>query len=92
MTDALHIFARNVDVDAHNDKLLHSLNKPIISLKAKEKRPHCSKDYVTAEDSRYIGGGGAKEVLLYKGARVMITRNIDVQDRLVNGPGSRNSF
>ena len=49
MTDTLHIFARNVDVDAHNDKILHSLNKPVISLKAKETRPHCLKDYVTSE-------------------------------------------
>ena len=62
-TDALHIFAKNDDVDAHNDKMLRSLNKPIISLTAKEKRPHCLKDYVTSEDPRYTGGV-AKEILL----------------------------
>ena len=84
MSDSLHIFARNVDVDVHNDQMMHSLKRPVISLMAKEKRPACLKSYVTSEDSRYTGGV-AKEIFVCEGARVMITRNIDVQDGLVNG-------
>lgn len=84
MVDSLHIFARNSDVDTHNEKMMHGLNKPILSLNAKEKRPSCLKDYTTSDDSRFTGGV-AKEILLCKGSRVMIIRNIDVQDGLVNG-------
>ena len=32
MSDSLHIFARTVDVDVHNDQMTHSLKRPVISL------------------------------------------------------------
>ena len=85
ISDFLHIFATNIDVDVHNHQMMHSLKRPVISLVAKEKRPACLKSYKTSEDSRYTGGVAKEILLICEGARVMITKNIDVQDGLVNG-------
>ena len=83
-SDVLHIFKLNVDKNAHNSLKMGELNKPILSLKRKEKRPSCLKDYTVSDKSKDTGGL-EKEILICEGCRVMLVRNIDVQDGLVNG-------
>jgi len=50
----------------------------------REKRPASLKDYIVSEKSADTGGI-SKILELSKEARVMIIRNIDVEDGLVNG-------
>ena len=82
--DVLHIFKLNEDKNRHNEVKMYELNKPILTLTAKEIRPLCLKDCMTSDDSRDTGGL-QKEILICEGSRVMVIRNIDVQDGLCNG-------
>ena len=84
--DALHIFPRNRDVDTHNDETLKLLHSDITIIDADDYKQDRSKRMVRQEKP----SGGTKQDLektlkVAVGARVMITRNIDVDDGLVNG-------
>ena len=54
--DVLHIFKLNEGKGNHNAVKLNEMNKPIITLKARERRPSCLRDFETSDDSKDTGG------------------------------------
>ena len=86
--DVLHIFARNQAVDDHNEKAIEQLGTEIFTILAEdytkdsctgEMRPLLSpREHTTRRD---LEGS----ISVAQGARVMVTRNLDVEDGIVNG-------
>ena len=86
--NAMHIWAENAPVHLHNEKMLESLTEPLHRINALDVLPK----YVSASlidkalnRSQSQTGGLAGKLSIKVGARVMITSNIDVADRLSNG-------
>nr|XP_049594586.1 uncharacterized protein LOC125979872 isoform X13 [Syngnathus scovelli] len=83
----LHVFATNKQVDGHNSAMLTLLHKDIVQIDADDYK----KDKRTGRMARQtFPVQGAKSELpdsikVALGARVMLTRNIDVQAGLCNG-------
>ncbi len=87
-SDALHIWAENYPVNEHNQAKLETIQKQLYILKAKDLYPKNVKkqdiDKVLARGrSETCGLDG--EIHIKEGARVMLTRNINLLDRLING-------
>ena len=86
-SDVLHIFATNKQVDSHNSATLARLYSHITKIDADDFR----KDRRTGKMARQAKPfkGGRSELpdstTVAEGARVMLTRNIDVSQGLVNG-------
>ncbi len=84
----LHIFAENAPVDQHNNAHLQHLTTPLYNLKATDQYPaHVSKqdiDKVLAR-GRSETGGLEPVVSVKEKCSVMLTTNIDINDRLING-------
>lgn len=85
--DALHIFATNKEVHGHNTKTIHALHTDIITIDAedysknprtggmkKQKKPIIRKNYNLLDS-----------IEIAVGVCVVITRNLDVEDGVVNG-------
>ena len=87
-SDALHIWAENAPVDEHNHNKLKTIQAPLFTLKAKDQFPkNVNKqdiDRVLAR-RRSERGGLDSEIQIKEGARVMLTTNVNIQDRLING-------
>lgn len=87
-SDALHIWAENIPVDQHNHAKLAQILKPMFTLKATDQYPNNVNkqdiDRVLAR-GRSETGGLDYELHLKETARVMLTANIDISDRLING-------
>ena len=86
--NALHIWAENDPVNEHNNKQLLQLSTPLFVLRATDQYP----SNVTKQDidkvlsrGRSETGGLEFEVKIKEGARVMLTTNINIADRLING-------
>ena len=86
-TDALHIYARNDDVEQHNDKKLHALDSEIHKITAIDTiqdggtHKQLEKPYqTTTKDTPLV-----PELQLAIGARAMLITNVDVSDGLSNG-------
>ena len=83
------MFATNALTDDFNDKKLtgKSLPQPHYAISATDSKRDTLTGQVTITMPKKISDtGGLKETLvLAKGARVMLTNNLDVSDRLVNG-------
>ena len=87
-TNALHICAENNPVNEHNLKILQELPKPLFVLRSVDQYPI----EVTKQDiDKFLTKGHSEtggldfEILMKEGARVMLTTNIDITDRLING-------
>ena len=86
--DALHIFAENSPCQAHNSKKLNANGNKLYSIHAKDEVPkNISKDVINKALLRNQSQtGGLSELLHIKvDVRVMLTVNIDIADRLING-------
>ncbi|KAE8291439.1 ATP-dependent DNA helicase PIF1 [Larimichthys crocea] len=84
--DALHIFATNKEVDEHNRKTVAALHTDFVNIKAQD----YAKDPTTGEMIQTGCFKGKKRDLpdciqAAHGVRIMILRNLDVEDGLVNG-------
>ena len=85
---ALHLFAENAPVLEHNEKKLLSLSSPICVINAIDKIPRDVPDTLVqnALNRKQSETGGLAHILKIKvGAKVMLTSNIDINDRLING-------
>ena len=83
--DAMHIFYRNKNVKNHNEKMLKTIDSPLVSIRASVALPKgCYTS--TDKDKGTIGSSQFQEVLNIKlGARVGMIYNVNTIDDLVNG-------
>lgn len=87
-SDALHIWAENAPVDEHKQKKLEEIHAPLFILKANDQYPiNVSKQDIDRVVSRGWSetSGLDFEIFVKEGARVMLTTNINIPDRLING-------
>ena len=86
--DAIYIFATNAQKDVKNHEKLLAVTQPEITLCSTDKiPPNISESQVQKALNCSVSeaGGLSKVLILKKYASVMITTNIDIQDRLING-------
>ena len=87
-SDALHIFAENALVDEYNVAHLEQIVSPQYKLKALDQVPlHVRKHDIETvlSKGRSETGGLDTEIVIKENARVMLTTNVDITDRLING-------
>ena len=82
--EALHIFSTNAQVNAHNSRKLAALTTTHRTNPAIDKIPSVLKKTAMPSDARFTAGL-LNQLCLAVGARVMLIRNLDVEDGLVNG-------
>jgi hypothetical protein len=87
-SDALHIFAENAPVNEYNIDRLEQIQSPQYILKALDQfPPHVRKQDIekVLSKGRSETGGLDTEIVIKENARVMLTTNVDISDRLING-------
>lgn len=82
--EAFHIFAYNKDVDEHNNKMLQLLHEPMVTSSAIDSKRDEQTGRVDLISLGDKASGLLQEMKLAVGARVMMTKNVDVVDGLVN--------
>ncbi|XP_073729961.1 uncharacterized protein [Misgurnus anguillicaudatus] len=85
--DALHISATNKEVHMHNTKTIQAIHTDIITIDAEDYRKDPRTGVMKRQNKPVTG---KKDDLLDSiqvavGARIMVTRNLDVEDGIVNG-------
>ena len=87
-SDVLHIWAENSPVNQHNETKLEKLLGQLFHLRAPDQCP----SIVSQQDinrvlarPRYETGGLDADIHIKESARVMLTSNINIADRLING-------
>ena len=83
-TNVLHVFATKKEVSKHNNSMLNALGNEIKIIPARDVKPDSLHNYTPKDDERYTGGLQTS-LSLAIGAHVMLIRNLDVADGLVNG-------
>ena len=86
--DALHIYAENIPAKQHNLEMLESLDNPLVILKAPDEYPQniSIPDLMQILNKRNTECEGlSPEISVKENALIMLTTNIDIQDRLING-------
>ena len=87
-SNAPHIWVENDPVNEHNSKELEKLSKRLFALKATEAyTPNVKNQNINTILSKGRSETGRLdfEVKITEGARVMLTTNINIADRLING-------
>ncbi len=84
--EALHIYPCNKQVDKQNLKILHSKCSDCVYIEAKDYETDTRNAKIRrGKPLKNSSGSLPHSLLLGVGARVMLTKNIDVSDGLVNG-------
>ena len=86
--NALHVFKENEPARQHNSFMLQTIDSNLITIKAIDQIPKGVPNYIY--DKILNSSPSQTKGLLFKisikiGARVMLTTNIDVSDKLING-------
>jgi len=84
----LHVWAENKPVMDYNSRRLQEILMPLYVLQAVDQYPkNVSKHEIerVLSKGRSYTGGLDLEVSIKEGARVMLTNNVDISDRLING-------
>lgn len=82
--NCIHVFYKNEDVKALNDKMLEKIDSPKVIMKAVKAGPKAYKANVTKHGT--IDSTQFMDVLELKiGARCMVSFNVSLMDNLVNG-------
>ena len=87
-SDAIHVFAENSPVNEHNKSKLDQLPGPVFQLRATDQYPkNVSQNIIdkVLSKGRSETGGLDYDIFIKVGAKVMLTNNIDIADRLING-------
>ena len=87
-SDAIHVFAENSPVNEHNKSKLDQLPGPVFQLRATDQYPkNVSQNIIdkVLSKGRSETGGLDYDIFVKVGAKVMLTNNIDIADRLING-------
>ena len=93
----IHIFAENAPVNQHNQYMLEQLDTQLVEILAIDEFPKEAEisnvDLDWVKTAKLSDTGGLTYKLEVKvGARVMITKNIDISDKLINGQVGKISF
>ena len=88
--ETIHIYAENAPVAEHNISMLNRLEAQSFQIIAIDEYPTESElsntDITWVKNAKLSETGGlAYELTLKEGARIMITKNIDIEDKLING-------
>ncbi|XP_078375419.1 uncharacterized protein LOC144658809 isoform X2 [Oculina patagonica] len=87
-SNELHVWAENKPVTEYNNKRLQDISMPLHVLQAIDQYPNnVSRNEIerVLSKGRSYTGGLDFEVSVKEGARVMLTNNFDISDRLING-------
>uniref|UniRef100_A0A669EE74 ATP-dependent DNA helicase n=1 Tax=Oreochromis niloticus TaxID=8128 RepID=A0A669EE74_ORENI len=86
-SNVLHIYATNKEVDKHNSATVTGLHSDIINIQAEDYRkdPRTGEMVLLAEMMKGNKRDLPDNIQAAPGVRVMIIRNLDVEDGLVNG-------
>lgn len=84
---AVHVYARNVHCDNWNKSRLNALPTPLVECRARDrtKDAHTSLANISFPKQAHLTGNLHEYICIKKGARVMLTANLDVSDGLTNG-------
>ena len=86
--DAIHIWAQNKPVHEHNMNMQQQLSTPMFVLRSVEQYPpkftKQDIDKVLAK-GRSATGGLDYNICIKENARLMLTTNVDISDKLING-------
>jgi len=86
--EAMHIFAENKLTERHNLFMLEAIPHPLITITAIDQFPHGVPDHVydrILNLSQSQTKGLSYQFFCKIGARVMLTSNVDLSDKLING-------
>ncbi|KAM3842119.1 uncharacterized protein ACN63O_022831, partial [Diretmus argenteus] len=85
--DVLHIFATNKEVDKHNITTMSVLHSNFVNVDADDYKKDPRTGRMERVNTPFAGRKGdlPDTLQVAEGARVMLTKNIDVEDGLVNG-------
>uniref|UniRef100_A0A667YQ84 ATP-dependent DNA helicase n=1 Tax=Myripristis murdjan TaxID=586833 RepID=A0A667YQ84_9TELE len=86
-TDVIYIFATNKEVDCHNSKTVRALHKDFVNIDAEDylQDSRTGKMKKLGAPTKSKKGELVQTIEAAEGVRVMVTRNIDVEDGIVNG-------
>ena len=85
---ALHIFAENQLAKTHNLKMLEQIEGPVVTVNALDQIPDGVSNSIY---EKILGlnqgntGGLSYQLSIKAGSRVMLTSNIDIKDKVING-------
>ena len=86
--DALHVWAENEPVDKYNEFKLEMIKRPLVTLIAHDEYPAMASQSDVQKAlarNRSETGGLDYKIKLKQDAQVMLTTNLNIEDRLING-------